>query len=71
MQVLELEAKRKNVSVSEVVRLALQAHLNTSAKEPPKKRAVPFAGLGRSGKKRTARNAEKILSNEWGGARRR
>ena len=70
-QLLELEAKRRNVSVSEVVRQALQAHLGSASTASPGKRRVTFAGLGRSGKKHTARNAEKILAAEWGSARRR
>jgi Arc/MetJ-type ribon-helix-helix transcriptional regulator len=62
------EAHRRRSSVSEVVRDALtrQLELFTEASNP-----VPFANLGRSGKKHTARNAERILEREWTDARRR
>lgn len=60
-------ADREGTSVSEIVRRAvLQAF--GAEDEPP---ALPFAGLGRSGQRTTARDAEEVLSREWSVARRR
>ena len=56
------EAKRRDTSVSEIVRGALARHLGVT---PGEVRALPFAGLGGSGHRRTARDAEKILAREW------
>ena len=56
------EAKRRDTSVSEIVRRALAAHLGRVPGEP---RSLPFVGLGRSGRRHTARDAEKILAREW------
>ena len=56
------EAKRRDTSVSEVVRGALAQHLGVA---PGETRALPFAGLSKSGHRRTARDAEKILAREW------
>jgi hypothetical protein len=61
------EARRHRTSVSEIVRRSVTAFLGASA-EP---RELPFAALGRSGRRHTARDAEKILTAEWGRARRR
>ena len=64
---LAREAKRLDASVSEVVRKAITRHLGIgdSGQGPG------FIAIGRSGKRRTARNAETILAREWRGARRR
>jgi Arc/MetJ-type ribon-helix-helix transcriptional regulator len=62
------EARRRETSVSEVVRLALGAFLGLSSNAP---RRLPFIALGRSGQRHTARDAEKILAAEWGRDRRR
>ncbi len=64
----EREARRRGVSLSEVVRRALAAHLGVAEGQP---RRIPFAAIGRSGKRHTARDAEEILAREWAGARRR
>ena len=56
------EAKRRDTSVSEIVRGALARHFGVA---PGEARALPFAGLGASGHRRTAREAEKILAHEW------
>jgi hypothetical protein len=64
---LSREARRRETSVSDIVRRAVEAFLGTSAES----RTLPFAALGRSGRKHTARDAEKILTAEWGRARRR
>jgi Arc/MetJ-type ribon-helix-helix transcriptional regulator len=64
---LAREARRRETSVSDVVRRAVEAFLGASD-EP---RRLPFAALGRSGRRHTVRDAEKILTAEWGRARRR
>jgi len=61
------EARRHETSVSDIVRRALESFLGTSGE----RRELPFAALGRSGRRHTARDAEKILTAEWGHARRR
>lgn len=66
-EVLAREAQRRNLSISEVVRTALLDHLSLAEG----RRRLPFVGLGRSGSRRTARNAEEILAKEWSRARRR
>jgi Arc/MetJ-type ribon-helix-helix transcriptional regulator len=66
--VVAREARRRDSSVSEVVRLALGAFLGLTSSSP---RRLPFASLGRSGLRHTARDAEKILAAEWGRDRRR
>jgi Arc/MetJ-type ribon-helix-helix transcriptional regulator len=64
---LAREARRLDASVSEVVRQALARHLGGDQTG-----AGPgFIAIGRSGKKRTARNAEEILAREWANAARR
>jgi Arc/MetJ-type ribon-helix-helix transcriptional regulator len=64
---LAREARRRDASVSEIVRRALSSFLGGTGG----RRTLPFAALGRSGRRHTARDAEKILSAEWGHARRR
>jgi Arc/MetJ-type ribon-helix-helix transcriptional regulator len=61
------EARRRDTSVSEVVRTALSESLGLSGG----RRRLPIAGLGRSGHRHTARDAEKILAKEWGKIARR
>jgi Arc/MetJ-type ribon-helix-helix transcriptional regulator len=60
------EAGRRNVSVSEITRTALSEHLGLAGDDV---RPIPFAALGDSGTRTTARDAEKILQREWGRAR--
>lgn len=60
-------AGRRRVSVSELTREALTAHLGLG----PGKRKLGFANLGSSGARTTARDMEEILADEWGRARRR
>jgi len=57
------EAERRRVSVSEVARDALREHLHAPARSN-----LPFVGIGRSGRRDTARRAEEILAREWGDA---
>ncbi len=61
--VLNREARRRNTSVSALVRDAIGAFLGLSA---TKRRQLPIAALGRSGRRHTARDAEKILAAAWG-----
>jgi hypothetical protein len=56
------EAKRRATSVSALVRAALAEHVGLA---PDKPSALPFVGLGRSGRRHTARDAEKILTRAW------
>ena len=64
---LAREARRRETSVSDIVRRAVGSFLGASGE----RRKLPFAALGRSGRRHTARDAEKILTEEWGHARRR
>lgn len=59
---LTREARRRNTSASEITRDALARHLGFSTDEP---REVPFAALGRSGHRNTAREMEELLAEEW------
>lgn len=61
-QSLQREARRRDVSTSELTRQALQAHLGLT---PGQARTVPFAAIGRSGHADTARNMEDLLEHEW------
>jgi predicted transcriptional regulator len=65
---LTREARRHETSVSEIVRRAVASFLGISSDE---RRQLPFAALGRSGRRHTARDAERILTAEWGHGRRR
>lgn len=62
-QALELEARRQGTSVSAVAREALADRLHLRAGQV---RDLPFAALGRSGTRDTARRADEILDAEWG-----
>jgi Ribbon-helix-helix protein, copG family len=59
---LAREARRRNMSASEVARDALAHHLGLSGDQP---RDVPIAALGRSGSKTTGRDMEELLEREW------
>ena len=56
------EARRRGVSLSEITRQALAEHLGLAAASP---RALPFARLGSSGSRHTARDLEAHLAAEW------
>lgn len=58
----EREARRRRVSVSELVRRALAEHLGMRDGKP---RTIPFAGVADSGYRHTARDFEEILAAEW------
>ena len=60
--VLAREARRRNVSASEITRDALARHLGLVSSEA---RALPYAALGRSGHHNTARDMEEMLAREW------
>lgn len=60
------EARRRNVSASEIAREALAKHLGLV---PGERRDVPFAALGHSGHRTTARDMEELLAREWDDAR--
>ena len=64
--VLLREARRRETSVSALVRDAIGSFLGLTETKP---RRLPFAALGRSGRRHTARDAEKILAAAWGRAR--
>ena len=57
----EREARRRRTSVSEVAREALAAHLGLGGQKGP----LPFADLGRSGARHTAREMEELMAREW------
>jgi Arc/MetJ-type ribon-helix-helix transcriptional regulator len=56
------EARRRETSLSEVVRQALIEHLGLAQHAP---REIPFAKLGRSGVAHTGRDFEDVLAREW------
>lgn len=59
---LAREARRRDRSVSEIARDALARHLGLAPRQP---RELPFAALGRSGQRNTAREMEALLAQEW------
>jgi predicted transcriptional regulator len=61
---LAREAHRSNRSASDITREALERHLGVVAGEH---RALPFAAVGRSGHRDTAREMEELLAREWDG----
>lgn len=61
-KLLDLERKRRDTSVAEIIREALEAYLKGDSSRPKRLR---FAALGRSGHRDTAREAETIIAGEW------
>lgn len=59
---LAREARRRNVSASAIARDALVSHLGLSKDKP---RELPFAAVGRSGQRTTARDMERLIEREW------
>lgn len=60
---LAREARRRAIPVSAVAREALAGFLGMGEAED--RRALPFAGVGRSGAHTTARDMEELLADEW------
>lgn len=58
---VQREARRRSTSVSEIAREALAAHLGLAGERRP----LPFADLGRSGTRHTARQMEELMAGEW------
>jgi plasmid stability protein len=61
-QALTREARRQSTSVSAIARDALAKHLHLV---PGEARPLPFAALGHSGHRTTARDMEDMLAREW------
>ena len=61
-RVADREARRRGGSFSELVREALAEYLGLGGEA---RRKLPFANLGGSGHRHTARDAEEILAREW------
>lgn len=59
---LAREARRRNVSASEIAREALARQLGLATDKP---RELPFAAVGRSGQRHTAREMERLIAREW------
>lgn len=62
---IEREARRRSSSISKVTREALEERFNPPA---GRRRKVPFANLGRSDQRHTARDIEDLLDEDWGRA---
>ena len=60
---LEREARRRAVPASAIARDALTDYLGLGTAFD--RRAIPFAGVGRSGHQTTARDMEELLAVEW------
>ena len=60
---VEREARRLRLPVSQLAREGLEMRLG---RLPGGRRPLPFAGIGNSGYRTTARDAEDILAREWG-----
>ena len=57
----ELEARSRSTSVSEIAREALAVHLGLAGEAGP----LPFANLGRSGTRHTARRIDELMAKDW------
>ncbi len=62
---LERESRRRDEPVSAVVREALAGYLGFAP--AGERREIPFAAVGRSGRRTTARDMEALLEREWRG----
>jgi predicted transcriptional regulator len=62
-EALDREARRRAVPVSVIARAALVRHLGLG--EADDRRQLPFAAVGRSGHRTTARDMEELLAAEW------
>jgi hypothetical protein len=59
---LTREAHRRRTSASAIARDALAGHLRLA---PTEARPLPFAAVGHSGRRSTARDMEDLLAREW------
>ena len=59
---LEREARRQHTSVSAIARTAISHHLGMDREGP---RELPFAAVGHSGHRSTAKDMEQLLEREW------
>jgi hypothetical protein len=59
---LAREAHRRSTSASAIARDAIARHLHLV---PNGARPLPFAAVGRSGRRSTARDMEELLAREW------
>lgn len=62
---LDVERRRRDTSVAQIVREALEAYLRPESNKP---KPLRFAALGHSGQHDTAREAEAIIAEGWGDA---
>ena len=60
---LEREARRRALPASAIARDALSDYLGIG--HAGEQRELPFAAVGRSGQKTTARDMEELLEREW------
>jgi predicted transcriptional regulator len=60
---LEREARRRAVPASAIARDALAGYLGVG--NASDRRQLPFAAVGRSGHRTTARDMEQLLAAEW------
>lgn len=65
-EALTREARRRSTSASAIARDALAKHLDMV---PGGERPLPFAAVGRSGHRTTARDMEDLIAREWDDAR--
>lgn len=56
-------ARRENVSLSDVIRTALERHVS---RRRPKRSRLSLVGIGRSGRKDVAEHAEELLGKGFG-----
>lgn len=66
---LSRESRRRELPASAIVRNALSAYLGVS--NLAARRELPFASVGCSGRRTTAREIEELLGREWSTDRRR
>lgn len=60
------EARRRSTSASAIAREAIAHHLQMV---PGQARKLPFAAIGASGRRTTAREMEDLIAREWNDAR--
>jgi predicted transcriptional regulator len=60
---LEREARRRALPASAIARYALSDYLGIG--RAGEQRELPFAAVGRSGQRTTARDMEELLEREW------